>query len=107
MPLRLLIVVTYRDSDLTRAHPLTSVLADLRREAGVERIALHGLDDAAVVALMTAAARTDRYDLNGGAGTSVDYPKPADPAAAQAGQLVAERLGDRRIGAGIAPGGAN
>ncbi|MBI1818024.1 MAG: AAA family ATPase [Deltaproteobacteria bacterium] len=56
MPLRLLIVVTYRDSDLTRAHPLTAVLADLRREAGVERIALHGLDERAVVALMTAAA---------------------------------------------------
>jgi len=56
MPLRLLIVVTYRDSDLTRAHPLTAVLADLRREAGVERIALHGLDEPAVVALMTAAA---------------------------------------------------
>src|ERR1700687_1146186 len=83
MPLRLLIVVTYRDSDLTRAHPLTSVLADLRREPGVERIALHGLDEPAVVALMTAAARTDRYDLNGGAGTAADYPKTADPAAAR------------------------
>ncbi|MBI1815527.1 MAG: AAA family ATPase [Deltaproteobacteria bacterium] len=56
MPLRLLIVVTYRDSDLTRAHPLTAVLADLRREAGVERVALQGLDEPAVVALMTAAA---------------------------------------------------
>jgi len=56
MPLRLLIVVTYRDTDLTRTHPLTAALADLRRETGVERIALHGLDEAAVVALMTAAA---------------------------------------------------
>jgi len=56
MPLRLLVLGTYRDSDLTRAHPLTSVLADLRREAGVERLALHGLDEVGVVALMTAAA---------------------------------------------------
>jgi tetratricopeptide (TPR) repeat protein len=56
MPLRLLILGTYRDSDLTRAHPLTAVLADLRREACVERLALHGLDEAGVVALMTAAA---------------------------------------------------
>jgi predicted ATPase len=56
MPLRLLVLGTYRDSDLTRAHPLTAVLADLRREAGVERLALHGLDEAGVVALMTAAA---------------------------------------------------
>jgi len=56
MPLRLLIIGTYRDSDLTRAHPLTPVLADLRREAGVERVALHGLDETAVVALVAAAA---------------------------------------------------
>jgi len=59
MPLRLLVLGTYRDSDLTRAHPLTSLLADLRREAGVERLALHGLDEAGVVALMTAAAGHD------------------------------------------------
>jgi predicted ATPase len=56
MPLRLLVLGTYRDSDLTRAHPLTAALADLRRETGVERLALHGLDEAGVVALMTAAA---------------------------------------------------
>jgi tetratricopeptide (TPR) repeat protein len=56
MPLRLLVLATYRDSDLTRAHPLTAALADLRREAGVERLALHGLDEAGVVALLTAAA---------------------------------------------------
>jgi len=51
-----LVLATYRDTDLTRAHPLTAVLADLWREAGVERLALHGLDEAGVVALMTAAA---------------------------------------------------
>jgi tetratricopeptide (TPR) repeat protein len=56
MPLRLLVVGTYRDTDLTRAHPLTAMLADLRRETGVERLALHGLDEAAVVGLVTAAA---------------------------------------------------
>jgi len=32
------------------------VLADLRRETGVERLSLHGLDEAGVVTLMTAAA---------------------------------------------------
>jgi class 3 adenylate cyclase len=56
MPLRLLIIGTYRDTDLTRTHPLTSALADFRKESGVERIALHGLDEAAVVGLVTAAA---------------------------------------------------
>lgn len=55
-PPRLLILGTYRDSDLTRTHPLTAVLADLRRVDGVQRVALHGLDDSAVVALMESAA---------------------------------------------------
>lgn len=56
MPLRLLVIATYRDTDLTRTHPLTPALANFRRETGVERLALHGLDEAAVVGLVTAAA---------------------------------------------------
>lgn len=53
---RLLIIGTYRDSDLTRTHPLTAALADWRREVGVERVALRGLDEDAVVAMVAAAA---------------------------------------------------
>lgn len=53
---RLMIVATYRDTDLSRAHPLTSLLADLHREPGVSRLALHGLSDADIVALLAAAA---------------------------------------------------
>jgi len=56
-PLRLLVIGTYRDTDRSRTHPLTAVLADLRKEVGVERIALHGLDDAAMEALVAAVAR--------------------------------------------------
>jgi len=52
----LLVVVTYRDSDLTREHPLTHVLADLRRVQGVERIALSGLGAEEVAAVLSAAA---------------------------------------------------
>jgi class 3 adenylate cyclase/tetratricopeptide (TPR) repeat protein len=59
MPLRVLIIGTYRDTDLTRTHPLTAMLADWRRETGVERIALHGIDEAAVVGLVAAAAGHD------------------------------------------------
>jgi tetratricopeptide (TPR) repeat protein len=40
----LLVVGTYRDTDLGRTHPLAEMLADLRRESDVERLALHGLD---------------------------------------------------------------
>ncbi len=56
-PMRLLVIGTYRDTDLARTHPLAATLADLRREAGVERISLGGLDDAAVGALVAAVAR--------------------------------------------------
>jgi tetratricopeptide (TPR) repeat protein len=50
------LVGTYRDSDLSRDHPLTALLADLHREQGVERIKLTGLQAEDVVALMEALA---------------------------------------------------
>jgi class 3 adenylate cyclase len=53
---RLMIVGTYRDTDLDRAHPLAAVLADLRSEGIGERMALSGLDAADVEAFVTAAA---------------------------------------------------
>ena len=59
---RLLIVGAYRDSDLTREHPLTELLAELRREHGVERIALKGLAQPDVVTLMEAAAGHEMDD---------------------------------------------
>jgi len=43
--LRLLIVATYRDTDLDRTHPLSEMLADMRRQSGVERLMLQGLDE--------------------------------------------------------------
>jgi len=46
------IVATYRDSELGRAHPLAEMLAGLRREAIVTRLALRGLDLANVTALV-------------------------------------------------------
>ncbi len=52
----LFILVTYRDSDLTPEHPLTSVLADLRQISGVEQIALKGLGADEVAEMMSAAA---------------------------------------------------
>jgi class 3 adenylate cyclase/tetratricopeptide (TPR) repeat protein len=51
-----MVVGTYRDSDLSREHPLTALLAALHREQGVERIKLTGLDSEDVLALMEAAA---------------------------------------------------
>lgn len=53
---RLHIIVTYRDSELTRDHPLTLALADLVRVEGANRIALRGLGTQDVVDMMSATA---------------------------------------------------
>jgi class 3 adenylate cyclase len=54
-PMRLLLLGTYRDTELDRAHPLADVLADLRREpVPIERLRLRGLDADAVSAYVAA-----------------------------------------------------
>jgi predicted ATPase len=50
------LLVTYRDSDLTKEHGLTATLADLRRLEGAERIALTGFGADEVAVLLRAAA---------------------------------------------------
>ncbi len=50
------LIATFRDSELGKDHPLTAVLADLRRLNGVQRIALHGLGADEVAQLVTAVA---------------------------------------------------
>ena len=39
-PMRVLVLGTYRDSELSRSHPLLETLAALRRQQGVARIEL-------------------------------------------------------------------
>ncbi len=51
-----LVVGTYRDTDVARDHPLTPLLADLRRESNVVRCVVRGLDDRELLALMEGAA---------------------------------------------------
>ncbi|MCA1841892.1 MAG: AAA family ATPase, partial [Actinobacteria bacterium] len=53
---RVLILCTYRDTELTHDHPLVEIVADLRRQGGVERLSLTGLDDAGVAAIVEQAA---------------------------------------------------
>jgi len=55
----LLIVGTYRSTDLDRAHPLAATLADLRREGSVERLALDGLTGDGVADFLGGAAGHD------------------------------------------------
>ena len=49
---RLLVVGTYRDTELGHDHPLVEILADLRRQEGVDRVSLTGLDQSGVTSLM-------------------------------------------------------
>ncbi|MHB8670996.1 MAG: ATP-binding protein [Acidimicrobiales bacterium] len=53
-PAALLVVGTYRETDLSRTHPLAEALADLRREPSVERLSLAGLSDDDVAAFLEA-----------------------------------------------------
>jgi predicted ATPase/class 3 adenylate cyclase len=48
----LFVVGTYRDTEVSRAHPLADVLAELRRERLFERLVLRGLSTEEVVALV-------------------------------------------------------
>src|SRR5688572_6534295 len=53
---RILVLGTYRDTELTHDHPLVELVADLRREGGVERLSITGLDDVGVAAMVEQAA---------------------------------------------------
>jgi class 3 adenylate cyclase len=53
---RVLVLGTYRDTELTHDHPLVEVVADLHRQGGVERLSLSGLDDVGVAAIVEQAA---------------------------------------------------
>lgn len=50
----LLILGTYRDTDVRRTHPLAEALGAFRRDRSVERLALRGLSGEEVVALVAA-----------------------------------------------------
>ena len=56
---RLLLVATYRETDLATDDPLTETSARLHRVSGVDRIGLVGLDDAEVLELLAGAAGHD------------------------------------------------
>ena len=56
LPMRVLVLGAYRDTELLRTHPLLDTLAALRRRPRITRVELAGLDDTAVVSLVEAAA---------------------------------------------------
>jgi class 3 adenylate cyclase len=58
-PRKRMIIGTFRDSDIRAGDDLSDLLADLHRAGGVERIALSGLPESEVVALLRAVAGHD------------------------------------------------
>jgi DNA-binding CsgD family transcriptional regulator len=54
---RLLVLGTYRDVEVDRAHPLSAVLAELHRASNFARIHLRGLSRGEVLHLLTVASR--------------------------------------------------
>jgi class 3 adenylate cyclase/tetratricopeptide (TPR) repeat protein len=56
LSMRVLVICTYRDTELSATQPLIETLGALRRESGVTRLELKGLDDSGVIALMESAA---------------------------------------------------
>ncbi len=58
-PAALLLLGTYRETDLVRTHPLAELLADLRRDPAVERVLLRGLDEPETGALLEDRAAHD------------------------------------------------
>jgi len=62
-PVRLMIIGTYRNSELAPAGALGQLLADLRGAPGVERVELCGLDEPDVRALVRSSLSYARQDL--------------------------------------------
>jgi DNA-binding SARP family transcriptional activator len=77
--LRLLMVVTYRDTDLDITAELTEALADFTRQPGIDRIRLAGLDEAAVTAYMEAYARHELDDAGRALAATVHASTAGNP----------------------------
>lgn len=60
--LRMLVIATYRDTEVTSAHPLAAHLADLHRHSGVTRMPLAELDIDEVVELLARASGQEVSD---------------------------------------------
>ena len=61
-PLRLLVAGTFRESDVSADHPVTGLLAVTHREQGVARVALRGLGDVELLAMLERAAGHEMDD---------------------------------------------
>ena len=77
--MRVLVLGSFRDNELSRSHPLTDTLAALHRVSGVSRVELVGLDDTGVVAFMEAAAGHTLDDVGVGLAHAVYRETDGNP----------------------------
>ena len=77
--MRVLVLGSFRDNELSRSHPLTDTLAALHRVSGVSRVELVGLDDTGVVAFMEAAAGHTLDDVGVGLADAVYRETDGNP----------------------------
>lgn len=78
-PSATLTVVTYRDTEVDRSHPLTATLADLSRCSGVERVRLRGLAGNEVRELLVEASGRQLDELADGVATRVHFETRGNP----------------------------
>lgn len=88
--LPLLLLGTYRDSDVAQGDPLSQLLADLRREQGVERLALTGLDAFEITELLQNAAGHELDDA--GRDLALQLHRETDGNAFYTGELLRHLL---------------
>jgi class 3 adenylate cyclase/tetratricopeptide (TPR) repeat protein len=75
----LLLLGTHRESELTRGHPFNQVLGDLRREEGVRRIGLTGLDSDDVGTLMEGVLGRSLPDQEAGLADEISRETDGNP----------------------------
>jgi class 3 adenylate cyclase/tetratricopeptide (TPR) repeat protein/DNA polymerase III delta prime subunit len=76
---RLLLVGTYRDTEVDRAHALGGLLSDIHRIDGVERLSLRGLDRDAVEDLFTALSGDELDDAGRALAAAVEERTSGNP----------------------------
>jgi class 3 adenylate cyclase len=98
----LLMVAAYRDTEVDRRHPLADLLADLRRDDGVRRLAMTGLDEASVLELVRSTLGDDASGAGHPGSAEDDSPDvsadqatsggPGDAAAADRSEALAQAV---------------
>jgi tetratricopeptide (TPR) repeat protein len=78
-PLVLLIIVTFRSTELQPDEPLAQLLADLQRDNSAQRIALRGLNEQAIDTLLRAAAGPALVDRAAQLGATVHAQTAGNP----------------------------